>query len=425
MDPNNISTGKNPKSFEDLEAQLAAAALVQQQFGVTGLNTQDTMASAGISSLTSSHPLSASQPALDPSLVAYEMQMKMDEIVIKMLTSWGEALAEQAEQKRKELTDPNYLNQLASEQIRIKEMLIQQQTAMQANQNPVAGLDSLRPIDFNDQVHNDLKRTLSNGLIEVGSELSKGKVSSTEGAAILGSAIILAAGLGFAGLGAAPQTVSISSPASSLSINPMTEAVQHFGAVMPPDMRAELGLMGALFGLSAMGTAAFPVVAENKAGHSQSEKTLAQNYADQVLKMVKGTAVDGFLASVFDKKGTLSEQQITEQVAIQKVILMSTAVAALYIGIAGGITSQELQNLIRNPQLLDNPELKFTDQEKELVPLINKEMSKLTPSQRQRLEQAIGDYIDSKPKFESLLDLNKVLEGIAERADFHNNAGPV
>lgn len=422
MDPNNISSGQK----DHVAAEFVAGSMIQQQFGTTGVSTQDTISSAdGVSGIAAGSSTTASLPMLDPQLVAFEMQSKMDEIVIKMLTSWGDALAAQAEQRARDLKDPNYLSQLADAQLQIKQAFIQQQIMVQAHQSPLASLDSLQPINFNDPAHLDLKQALADGLQGVGRSVDNGKVSSQDASMVLGSAMLMAAALvAGAGIGFS-QSVTVNQPSLNLAVNPMTEAAQHFGAVIPPDMRAELGLVGAMFGLSAFTSASFPSVASAQTGQKPDERSLAQNYAKEVLKMVKGSSIDGFLASIFDKKGTLTEAQVIQQVAIQKVILMSTAVAALYIGVAGGVTGQELQNMINNPQLLNDPKMRFTDEEKELVPLIRKELAKLSPSQRARLEGAIGDYIDSKPKFESLLDLSKVLQGISERADFHNIAGPV
>lgn len=175
---------------------------------------------------------------------------------------------------------------------------------------------------------------------------------------------------------------------------------------------AQLGLIGAW----AMGTmisyTTLESVVDKQSGKTVDDKTLAEKYATKALKMIVspelGSFISGMLVSKTEKGAPLTNERQNQLAAVLKMVLLSSALAAVYMSKTGHITSDEFLSLARGTM---KPEKGV---ETDLVVAIKDLLDDMLPSEKVKILDALASYMDTHPKFASFLNVGKTFDSVSE-----------
>lgn len=271
-------------------------------------------------------------------------------------------------------------------------------------------------VDNVQSIKKDIKIERSSPLAQSLADFN-GKIKSGEGsndvAAVTSMLIIAATFIGVAAGSAVAST-------SEVSFNVIQDAVSQVIPLLPGNMAAELGLIGALFATGAMYQAAWMTIAQggkSQAGNGSINAKFARNYADRTIATVTGQTFNDFVKSTIISKmkesgETMSDERKDQIIAMIKVTLLFNALALMTKVEVGHLTVEELAAMI-----LGKITFKQKDQRTTLVSLIKDSLTKLVRNERERLVGALLAYYNSNPKLESLADPVKAFEGIFENLD--------
>jgi hypothetical protein len=188
------------------------------------------------------------------------------------------------------------------------------------------------------------------------------------------------------------------------------------------DMRAELGLLGALFCMGALNYAEARNTTDALKGEKQhSQKQLAENYADKILTTVNNPNFDKFLAGMLTGKvdqagNTVTQAQVNERIAIFKLVLLSTALMALYASEAKHITKEDFDGM------LNGTTQPRSQKETDLINAFKgvRDSGKINSSTYTLLLQGLQDYADSNPDFKSFFKVDDAFQSISNRIAVQN-----
>jgi hypothetical protein len=195
-----------------------------------------------------------------------------------------------------------------------------------------------------------------------------------------------------------------------VEFNPVIDMYKQAVVPVMGDMRAELGLIGALY---ASGLQYFTVaqIAAEGGAKKPNELEFAKGYAENVVKLIGDASFNAYVMALVTQgtaKGeSLSDERVKELAAMVKLVLLASALAMLYKAEAGKMTSLEFAAMI-------NGEIQFAqgDIRAILIALIRDQLQLLSPSIRARIWTSLLEYFDSDPKIEALGDPAKVFAGI-------------
>lgn len=180
--------------------------------------------------------------------------------------------------------------------------------------------------------------------------------------------------------------------------------------MVPSDMRAELGLLGAMMMNMAVYQSAFSTVVETggKGGKQELTEAFAKNYADQLLSLVNKGDFNEFLSKIVTfqlQQGSQTEKvspQLVQQWAnIAKLSMLVSALALFYKAETGGMSGIEVASWAKG--LMDG-KIDSKDPKAPLVNVMHTLFKSLEPADRQKAIEMVMDFLDSKP---SLDDMSK------------------
>ena len=237
---------------------------------------------------------------------------------------------------------------------------------------------------------------------------------------------LLTVGLIFAGTSGVSDAMMIDSASTRMvGVNPAMNQVPEIGLMYASDMRAELGLLGAAM----LQGAAYAANAESifKAGGAAAPEITAKAYADQIIGLVSSNQltviVENLVAQEAARTGKPADPALSKQLESQlKVILLSTALAALYTsakeGGTGKITGEEFLGLLNGTNETFGNNKKLMD---DIVALINAQLGGL-PKQGADIKGVLAGYFDQNPSLKTLTNPTKVFAQLIphiRRSDEH------
>jgi hypothetical protein len=354
----------------------------------TGFSSQDSLSASELSaSLALMWTMNAQTPVLSPPSESHNisatsgvsasgilsMAGKFHEIVMNVLDSWNDSIKKQAEEARQSEKSPSRLAKLDTER-----------------RNRLGLIQTVK--NYADQLKVDHNQAMLGSLT---------------------SALVITGA--FIGI-AATNTVNVAStllvavtPQINFAVDYSKQAVSGIG----DDFRAQLGLLGAWAMGTMMHYSTVDILADKINGKPVDERVLADKYATKVLQLINSNQlnqfISGMLANKTDDKGQpLTDERREQLSAILKLVLLSSALAAVYKSKTGKITAQEFLDLVNGKM---RPE---DGVEKQLVSALADQMKLMLPDEKAKILNALSDYMDSDPKLKSFLDVGKTFDDINE-----------
>lgn len=184
------------------------------------------------------------------------------------------------------------------------------------------------------------------------------------------------------------------------------------GANLPiqQGVRADLGLVGAIFSAGALNYAEATNTAQALSGKkTHSDKNLALNYGNRIVSLVTDPNFDNFLTAMFGRKGT--KDQIAERVDIFKMVLASTALMGIYSSEAKYISRGDFEGMINGTT---KPR---STTEASLVAIFQavRDGGQVRGEVYQQMVAGLGDYASTNPNFSSFFKVDDAFEAIADR----------
>ncbi|MGK5594208.1 MAG: hypothetical protein ACSNEK_02490 [Parachlamydiaceae bacterium] len=211
----------------------------------------------------------------------------------------------------------------------------------------------------------------------------------------------------------------VNSPLTQVAVNPVMDITTNAIPAVLGDLRAELGLVGALmifgFGIQ-YGTVASQ--AKSSEGQKFDERVFAKNFAEKVLSVIGSSQFNNYLAAIVsqsaDDSEALSEKQQSQSIALAKLVLLASALAALYQAEAGKMTGQEFAAMIRERRRDGDDAIQFADGDSKnnFVYLIRGYLSFLDPPQVESFMESMMTYFDNDPSISTLADPAKTFAGL-------------
>lgn len=185
------------------------------------------------------------------------------------------------------------------------------------------------------------------------------------------------------------------------------------------DMRAELGLLGAMFMVGFVNYAEARNTTDALKGNKEhSHKQLAENLAAKVIASISDPNFDkmlgGMLATTKGQK--LSASQLDERIAVFKLVLLSTAMMALYASEAKHISKGDFDGM------LNGTTQPRSQKEADLINafLGVRDSGKISSTTYNVLLQGLQDYADSNPDFKSFFKVDDAFKSISNRLAVQN-----
>lgn len=206
----------------------------------------------------------------------------------------------------------------------------------------------------------------------------------------------------------------LSTPLTQVAMNPIVDMATSAVPYVMGDMRAELGLIGTLviFGYG-LQYGAVASQAKNEAGQKFDEKSYARNFAEQVLSTISDAQFNAYLLAIVSQSSSGSEamtdQGKSQSIAVVKLVLLASALAALYHAEAGKMTGQEFAAMIREKKGEGDDVIKFSDGDfkNNFIYLIRGYMTFLEPIQQAKFMEAMMEFFDKDPSISTLADPSK------------------
>jgi hypothetical protein len=353
---------------------------------ITGFSSQDSLSASELAaSLTLMWTMNAQTPVLSPPSEVNKIQStdgysgilsltgKFHEIAMNVLDSWNDSIKKQAEEAKQAEKSPSHLAKLDNER-----------------RNRLGLIQTVKT--YADQLKLDHNQAMLGSL--------------TSALVITGAFVGVAAS---SVVNVASTLLVAVTPQINFAVDYSKQAVSGIG----DDFRAQLGLLGAW----AMGTlihySTVETLADKIDGKSVDEKVLADKYATKVLQLINSNQlnqfISGMLANRTDDKGQpISEERREQLSAILKLVLLSSALAAVYKSKTGKITDQEFLDLATGKM---KPE---DGVEQQLVSAIKEQLEAMLPDEKSKVLDALATYMDSDPKLKSFLDVGKTFDSVNE-----------
>lgn len=305
--------------------------------------------------------------SIDGEVAGNNFDLAQSKIVLDMLQKWSDTIKARAEEQRRKNLDPNEVRK-AEENLPASEAM---NAIINAANNP-----QVDPINF---------------------------------------IPLLTVGLIFAGAGGMKEGMMIDVLSTRMvGINPQADQTP-FISLYTPDLRAELGLLGAALLQGAAYVANSQTIFKN--GGAAPEEVTAKAYAQQVMGLVSSNQltliVQALVAQQAEKTNKPFNEKLAKQLESQlKVILLSTALVALYIsdkeGGTGWIKGQEYLGLVLGTNETFGKQKDLMDQ---IVKEIRSHLSRL-PDGGAVIANTLANYFNQNPSLATLTNPSKVFAQI-------------
>lgn len=199
---------------------------------------------------------------------------------------------------------------------------------------------------------------------------------------------------------------------SSISYNVIADSAQQMVALVPGDMRAELGLIGALFANGAAYQATWITVGEAEKTQGRGlNLEFAKNYASRLIKLCNDDQFTSYLTAIIINhlEGTErpSPETIQQWVNIAKIGMLLSALALFYQLETGGQSGAEVVAMLKP----DAQALAASDPRSGLIKMIQSYLKTLDPATAEKALENIMGFLDSNKSVKSLTDPVTVLQG--------------
>ncbi len=197
-----------------------------------------------------------------------------------------------------------------------------------------------------------------------------------------------------------------------LVFNANQNGIQAATPMIPSDMRAELGLLGALLMTPAGFQATALTIGKSEQTQGQQvSKDFAHNYGDRMLNMVNDKGFTGWLQTIIQAKAPgdspVSKEQLGEWTAGFKLGMLMSAYAVDYKAQYGGVSGKEVLGEMKNLSLLD------AGARAPLLDAIRQQYAALSPGMQKLVEERLGNWLDSSPKLDALMDPIKIYSALS------------
>lgn len=300
-----------------------------------------------------------------------KLDLAMSNIISSMLDAWNDSIKELDAKRKEELLHPTPDEIRKSEERRAVSQLIDVVLSIAPTAQP---------------------QTVEN------------HKNSIFGALVVGT-LFVAAG------GGAKDAMMIDTLSTSLvGVNPSSNQAPPL-QIYTPDIRAELGLLGAAMMQAAMVQANSLTLFKAEGGKQESEIT-AKNYAEEILALVASNQLTGLVQAIITQNSDRSkpiDPSLASTLTVQlKLILLSSALAALYKahkeGGTGWIKKEDFLNLLAGNTFGPN---------QETMDKIVKEMNALfatMPDKGLATKALLAAFYDTNPHLSVLTNPSKLFE---------------
>ena len=198
----------------------------------------------------------------------------------------------------------------------------------------------------------------------------------------------------------------------TVQMNPVVSMYNHVAIPVMGDMRAELGLIGAMF---SAGIKYFTVAQAAAEGSSEKLKdgAFAKGYAENIIGLISSNSFNQYLMAIvvrsIPKGQTLDPKRSSELVAMVKIILLSSALAMLYQVETGKMKGAEFAGMLSGTIVFPEADIRSR-----LIDLIRSHLKLMNPKDREKTLTALLEYFDGDPSIDSLADPSKVFAGLYE-----------
>lgn len=221
---------------------------------------------------------------------------------------------------------------------------------------------------------------------------------------------LFAVGMIVAGTGILQSTVT-TPPTGGLEFNPVLDMYNQVIVPVTGDMRAELGLIGAIFAAGVQYFTIAQIASSSAVGTKPKDGAFAKGYAENIVSLVGTNSFNQYITALVVRGAStsepLSEDRIKELTAMIKLVLLSSALTMLYKAEAGKMTSEEFVGMLQGEIAFEEGDVRAT-----LVGLINAHLNQLSPRFREKVLISLLEYLDSDPSIDTLAEPAKVLAGI-------------
>jgi hypothetical protein len=231
------------------------------------------------------------------------------------------------------------------------------------------------------------------------------------------AAAVSAFALGLIITGAGITQMMMPDPSGVVSFTPIQDIAAKTIQPIVPD----LSMLIPVFCLGIMYTTAAQVISQpsNNAGE-EIDQAYAQQYAENMLALVGSNAFGAFLNNMITasvaKGSPVSEQRMAQLSSVVKLVLLSTALALVYVAEAGKMTSIEFRAMLNGTMDLPNDDIR-----NDLLNQIQEELDTMDPNEREALLASLDEFFDSNPTMETLSSPTKVFKNLntyLPQADF-------
>ena len=178
------------------------------------------------------------------------------------------------------------------------------------------------------------------------------------------------------------------------------------------DMRAELGLIGAIYAAGLQYFTVAQIASATVGGKAKpSDAAFAQGYATNVIGLVTSPTFNSYLMAIVTrslKKSDINDRNLNDLSAIVKMILLASALTMLYKQEAGKMLSEEFAGMLNGSITFDAKDIRT-----KLISMINSNLEGIQSSQlKERVLSSLLEYFDTDPSMENLADPAKVFAGL-------------
>ncbi|HRD55252.1 MAG TPA: hypothetical protein PLC42_02535 [Parachlamydiaceae bacterium] len=336
----------------------------------TGYSSNDSLVSADMAALAMMWSMNV--PILQPPDQSKVMELGISKIALQVLDSWSESLKKQAEERKTRENSPAYLAEMEAKRARDSGVIKSVRDYM---------------MELKESGDNAMLSSLTNAIV----------ISGLFTGVLVQSAVDVAS----------TNLVSVTP-----QINFAADFAAHGLLPISDDFRAQLGLIGAW----AMGTlishSTFEAVTEKQNGKPVDERILADKYAGKVLGLLNSDQLNNFIMAMLvhrtEKGEPLSNERKAELSAALKLVLLSSALAAVYKSKTGKVTGEEFLDLCSGKLKAES------GVEANLVSAIQDQLRNMGAKEKLHMLNALATYMDSDPKLSSFFNIGETFDKINE-----------
>lgn len=196
--------------------------------------------------------------------------------------------------------------------------------------------------------------------------------------------------------------------------------------MIPSDMRAELGLLGAMMLASTVPySAAWSTVTQTEKtepNQNNIDKAFVKNYAERMIKLTSDVNYTNYLQAIVTlhvEGAQPTQNQIAQWVNMLKIGLLMTSLALFCQLETGDRPGERVASMLGGTKPIDP-----TDPKASLLNTIKLYLKTLTPEQRVDVLAAIMEYLDSKPDVKTLMNPVSTFVGLRDAGAFAENQRP-